>query len=81
MASAAAVQFANDARKAAHAQTFLHRRQDFGVFPRFAEDDAVRMKADAGQRGREKIAAMQAPKHRPLQPRKYSGRESEAQAA
>jgi len=43
--------------------------QDFSVLPCFAKDDAVRVKSDAGQRGREEVAAMQAPKNRPMQPR------------
>ena len=53
-----AVQFADNARKAAHAQAFFHRGQDLGVLPGLAEDDAVGVKAEAGKRGREKIPAV-----------------------
>ena len=58
------VEFTDNARKAAHAQTFLHGRQNFSVLPGFAEDDAVGMKTDAGERGCEQIAAVQAPENR-----------------
>ena len=73
-----AVEFADNARKAAHAQPFLHGRQDFGVLPGFAEDDAVGMKPDARERGREQIAAVQAPENRAGQPRKNARSEKQS---
>lgn len=72
-----AVKFADDAREAAHAQAFLYRRQDFSVLPGFAEDDAVGMKTDAGERGREQIAAVQAPENWAGQPREDARREKQ----
>jgi hypothetical protein len=38
--------FANNGGEAATFQSFLHRREDFAVFPRLAVNDSVGMKAD-----------------------------------
>ena len=73
-----AVKLTDNARKAAQAQPFFHGRQDFSVLPGFAEDDAVGMKTDAGERGREEVAAVQAPENGPGQPRKDASREKQS---
>ena len=72
-----AVEFTDNSGKSTHAQAFLHRRQDFRVLPRFAEDDAVGMKTDPGKCGREQVAAVQAPENGSGQPRQNARREKQ----
>lgn len=73
-----AVEFTDDAGKAAHSQPLFHDGQDLRVLPCFAEDDPVWMKPNASERGREKVAAVQAPKHGALQARENAGSEKES---
>ena len=43
------------------AQAFLHGRQDLGILPRLDIDDPVGPEPDAGERGSEEIASLEAP--------------------
>lgn len=70
-----AVQFTNHPSKAAVTQALFHRREDFRILPGLAEDHAVRMQTDAREGRSEEIAAMQAPKNRPVETRENTGRE------
>ena len=65
--------FADDAREASAFKAFFHRGQNVVVFPGLAEDDAVRMQADACESGCKEVTPSQAPQHRSLQPRENAG--------
>lgn len=50
------------------AQALLHGGQHLGIAPGLAIDHPVGMQPDPGEGGREQVAAVQAPQHRPVEP-------------
>lgn len=54
-------------------QALFHGREDLTILPRLDKDDPIGVEADAGEAGREQIAAAKAPEDRAFKPSDASG--------